>query len=271
MMQGNKIVCFLIGMAVFSSCVEKRIYEKQFREYTPFPETHGKNSEQFEEENPEVKDKPILQKDALFGKKEIADWVYNNFSDYFQNYNLSCEPAMIRMICGLWGITDLTEDDIMNMMPGHPSNPELGFVMENVRGDIYYADGSVNWANYGAHAEVVAATLNKILEAYKLDSFYYIEIDYLDDKELSNFIYKEEKCMGAVIWVAAYIDGEKPEVNEIGQVLGEHVQYVSPILDEHGKMLVYDVWPWENQPFHLHKPFNRDLFDYIVILLMRKQ
>jgi hypothetical protein len=57
----------------------------------------------------------------------------------------------------------------------------------------------------------------------------------------------------------------------MGQVLGEHVQYVSPVLSPSGRMLVYDVWPWDNQPFHLFVPFNRDMFDYETLLIMKKK
>ena len=75
--------------------------------------------------------------------------------------------------------------------------------------------------------------------------------------------------MAAVIWVAAYVgEDEKPEKNALGQVYGEHVQVVAPVLDENGKMVVYDVWPWEDQPFHLWNPLNRDLFDYQTLLIM---
>lgn len=206
----------------------------------------------------------------LTDKTEVAEWVQKHFTDYYQQYNLSCEAALIRMICGIWGIDDLDEDDILSLMPSHPSNPELGLVMENIQGDVYRADGSINWTNYGAHPPVVKLTLETILKDRKLDSLYRIDQKKLDNKQLITFLRQEPACLGAIIWVAAYIDNKKPPVNEIGQVLGEHVQFVSPVLDAGGRMLVYDVWPWENQPFHLVVPFNRDMFDYETLLIMRK-
>ncbi|MBN2536350.1 MAG: hypothetical protein JXB88_25935 [Spirochaetales bacterium] len=213
----------------------------------------------------------LLHPDALTDKTRVADWVQNNFTRYYQKYNLSCEAALIRLICGIWGISDMSEDDILDLMPRHPANPGLGLVMENIHGDVFLPDGTINWANYGAHSPVVKKTLETILESRHLHTLYYIEQKRLDNKQLAGFLKKEPACLGAVIWVAAYIDKKKPPVNEIGQVLGEHVQYVSPVLDKGGRMLVYDVWPWENQPFHLSVPFNRDLFDYDTLLIMKKK
>jgi hypothetical protein len=225
-----------------------------------------------EPDNETPADNPGLHRhNALIDKTEVANWVQENFTHYYQKYNLSCEAALIRMICGIWGIYDLDEDDILDLIPVHPSNPELGLVMKNIQGDVFLSDGSVNWANYGAHPPVVKETLETILRIRQLDSLYYIEQKKLDNKQLIALLKNEPACLGAIIWVAAYINKKKPPVNEIGQVLGEHVQYVSPVLDTGGRMLVYDVWPWENQPFHLFVPFNRELFDYETLLIMRKK
>lgn len=208
---------------------------------------------------------------ALTDRESVAAWVQNNFTGYFQKYNLSCEAAIIRLVTGIWGIHDLSEDDILDMMPSHPSNPELGLVMENIRGNVYFPDGSINWANYGAHPPVVQKTLEIILRNKGMDTLYRIDKKKLDNKELIAFLNTDTECLGAIIWVAAYINNEKPPVNEVGQVLGEHVQYVSPLLSKQGKMLVYDVWPWENQPFHLLVPFNREMFEYETLLIMKKK
>ena len=213
----------------------------------------------------------LLFPTALTNEDEVAGWVQNNFTHYFQQYNLSCEAAIIRLVTGIWGIHDLSEDDILTIMPAHPSNPELGLVMENIRGDVYFADGSINWANYGAHPPIVKQTLETILKDKKLDLLYWIDQKKLDNKELIALLNENPLCLGAIIWVAAYIDNKKPPMNEIGQVLGEHVQYVSPVLSKQGRMLVYDVWPWGKQPFHLSVPFNRDMFNYETILIMKKK
>ncbi|MBN2441009.1 MAG: hypothetical protein JXJ04_06675 [Spirochaetales bacterium] len=225
--------------------------------------------DRLEEKSPE--DLALLFPNALLNKDEVARWVQAHFTDYFQHSNLSCEAAIIRLTIGIWGITDLSEDDILALMPTHPSNPELGLVMENIRGDVYFKDGSINWANYGAHPPVVKQTLETILKKRNLDSLYWIDQQKLDNKSLITLIRDNQYCLGAIIWVAAYIDNEKPPINEIGQVLGEHVQFVSPILSKQGRMLVYDVWPWEKQPFHLSVPFNRDMFDYETLLIMKKK
>jgi hypothetical protein len=177
---------------------------------------------------------------------------------------------MIRLLCGLLGMSDPGEDEILRMMPRHRENPELGLVMEDLSGDIYLSDGSVNWKNYGAHMPVVFNTLESLLERNKLDDRYYLESGNIPDEELIALLAESSDCIGAVIWVAAYVDGRKPTRNERGQVEGEHVQYVSPVLDGSGRMLVYDVWPWKEQPFHLFHPFNRDLFNYAVLLIYGK-
>ena len=65
------------------------------------------------------------------------------------------------------------------------------------------------------------------------------------------------------------MEKKKPPVNSNGQVLGEHVQFVSPCLDNNGRMVIYDVWPKKNQPFHKYTPINRDLFHWQVILVIR--
>jgi hypothetical protein len=208
---------------------------------------------------------------SLKDKQEVAGWVQDHYTEYYQKYNLSCEAAIIRLVCGIWGIDDLSEDDILDLMPRHPSNPDLGLVMENIQGDVYHPDGTINWGNYGTHAPVVKQTLETIVKNKKLDSLYRIEQKILDNKQLITFIKEEDACLGAIIWVAAYINGDKPPVNGTGQVLGEHVQYVSPLLDSRDRMLVYDVWPWDHQPFHLFVPFNRDMFQYETLLIMRKK
>ncbi|MBN1695945.1 MAG: hypothetical protein JW881_00405 [Spirochaetales bacterium] len=207
----------------------------------------------------------------LLTKEAVAVWVDAHVTEYFQQATLSCEPAMIRLICGIWGIHDLGEEEVTALMPKHPDDPERGFVMEDISGSVYHPDGTPNWANYGAHAPVVLDTLSRILSEKGLEDMYRVEEVALTDSELRAFIAEEEDCLGAVIWVAAFIDGEKPPANDRGQVLGEHVQFVSPQTDSRGRLLVYDVWPWENQPFHLFTPFNRDMFDYRTIVIMKKE
>ena len=207
---------------------------------------------------------------SLFTKEDISAWIDTHFNQYFQKYNLSCEAAIIRLVCGFWCIPDLSEDDILAMMNRHQFDPNKGLVMENIRGEAYMKDGSANWVNYGAHSPVVKDVLEKILIQFKKDNLFTIENHRIDDEALINLIKINKNCLGAIIWVAAYIDGKKPPQNEYGQVLGEHVQFVSPILDSLNRMVVYDVWPWKDQPFHFLKPFNRALFDFDTLLIMKK-
>jgi hypothetical protein len=203
-------------------------------------------------------------------QEKAAAWVQNHFSEYYQKYNLSCEAAIIRLVCNLLGVTELDEEDILARFPRHSTDPNIGLVMDEIDGNIYNKDGSINWKNYGAHAPVVWKILSDIFTEKRPDSSYAFEIRNLTDQELMSFLTHENNCLGAIIWVAAYADGKKPEQNERGQVAGEHVQFVSPVLDKELKMQVYDVWPWEGQPFHLTHPFNRALFDNAAIVIMNK-
>jgi hypothetical protein len=211
-----------------------------------------------------------IEQNTIPGKDEAALWVESHFTEYYQKYKLSCEAAMIRLTCGLLGIRNLSEDDILARMPKHQTNPELGMVMEDINGHIYSDDGSINWKNYGAHLPPVMKTLQSIIDEQKIGLFVAFEDRSINDEDLIRTLKDRSDCIGAIIWAAAYIDGKKPARNKNGLVEGEHVQFVSPVLDQAGRMLVYDVWPWKNQPFHLIHPFNRDLFNYDVILIVKK-
>jgi len=209
---------------------------------------------------------------AIRSEEQVAAWLAANFTDHFQKYALSCEPAVVRLMAAALGAGAMEEEQVLELMPKHPVNPDIGFVVADLNGSIINPDGSVNWANYGAHAPVVASTIDRILYENGLADFYRTEIRRLDNPELRRFLDQEDACLAAIIWVAAYVEeDEKPPKNERGQVYGEHVQVVSPVLDENGKMVVYDVWPWEEQPFHLWNPLNRELFDYQTILIMAEE
>ena len=207
---------------------------------------------------------------TILTQEEIARWIAYNYKEYFQKYNLSCEVAIVRMVCSALGVGQLSEEDILKFFPVHKNNPELGLVIDDIDGSPIYPDGTINWENYGAHAEVVTKVLTQIFTIYSLADRYTVETASLDDERLKQFLKEDKKCLGAIIWVAAYIDGKQPPVNSFGQVLGEHVQYVSPLLDSKERFMVYDVWPWQNQPFKLYHPLNRNLFKNKVIIIRVK-
>ncbi|MHB9033785.1 MAG: hypothetical protein ACYC6L_12155, partial [Anaerolineae bacterium] len=91
-------------------------------------------------------------------KAHIYNWALQHYSEYFQKYYLSCEAAVIRLTLAPLGI-HLSEDQILADMPYHPDDPEKGMVIEDINGSTYNTDGTINWANYGAHAPVVAKML----------------------------------------------------------------------------------------------------------------
>ncbi|MBN1409363.1 MAG: hypothetical protein JW969_00865 [Spirochaetales bacterium] len=202
-------------------------------------------------------------------REKAAQWIDANYQRFFQKYYLSCEAAISRMVLNMIGIRDLDEDAILESLPRHPTNPDLGLVMKDVSGDIYNKDGTINWGNYGAHADVLHNWFSMITKQNKKDKEYRFEKTFLTNAKLVRYLKSNKDCLGAIIWVAAPINEKKPPRNERGQVLGEHVQLVSPLPDKKGRMVVYDVWPWPGQPFHLYNPFNRDMFDYVVLLIKR--
>ncbi len=201
-------------------------------------------------------------------KEHIYNWTLQHHTEYAQKYYLSCEAAVIRMTLAPLGI-HLTEDQILSEIPFSPDDPEKGLVITDINGSTYNEDGSINWGNYGAHAPVVANMLGWYLAQYGLDDLISVEIQALDDTELAVTINSDPDLIGAIIWVARGPDGGLPPTNEIGQVLGEHVQWVSPILDEEGNLVIFDVWPWPDQPFHNATTLNRQLFQYRTILVRR--
>jgi hypothetical protein len=142
-------------------------------------------------------------------------------------------------------------------------------VISDINGSTYNADGSINWSNYGAHPPVVAKMLVDYLTEYGLGDLVQVDVQSLTDDELTRLIASDPRLLGVIIWVARGADNEPPPTNERGQVLGEHVQFVAPVLDPEGKMLIYDVWPWPNQPFHQLTTLNRQLFQYRTVLVRR--
>jgi hypothetical protein len=223
----------------------------------------------FVEETAAENPAPSSRDSALRTEEEVAAFLEENYTNYFQKYVLSCEPAAIRLTVAALGIADQDEDQILELLPKHPVNPDIGFVVADLNGSTANPDGTINWSNYGAHAPVVASAIDRILYNHGLSQSYKTEIRSMSNPDLRAFLEEEPSCLAAIIWVAAYVEeGQKPPTNERGQVYGEHVQIVSPILDAAGRLVVYDVWPWKQQPFHIWNPLNRDLFDYQTILIM---
>lgn len=201
-------------------------------------------------------------------KDYVKAWADVHHPKYAQKYYLSCETAAIRMVLAPLGI-DLTEDEILADMPYDPVDPEKGMVISDINGSTHNADGTINWGNYGAHPPVVAKMLELYLVEFGLSDLVKVEVQALTDDELIQLIRSDTRLIGAIIWVARGPDDGPPPTNERGQVLGEHTQIVAPVLDEEGKMLIYDVWPWPNQPFHQKTTLNRQLFQYRTVLVRR--
>jgi hypothetical protein len=209
---------------------------------------------------------PLLARPIL--GYQVTQWVESNYSEHFQKYSLSCEAAVIS-----WALKGLeipiTEDEILAKMPRHNDNPRLGMVIDDINGNVFNEDGSINWRNYGAHAPVVAKVINQILQEVGYRDEVCAVVQRLTDAELTALVRDNPDCLGVVIWVARSKDGKDPPVHVDGRVLGEHVQWVVPKLDAEGRLLVYDVWPWPAQPFRLYQTYNRRLFDWETVVIYR--
>ncbi|NLV73299.1 MAG: hypothetical protein GXY52_01240 [Chloroflexi bacterium] len=201
-------------------------------------------------------------------RNHIYAWGLEHHTEYAQKYYLSCEAAVIRIALAPLGI-HLTEDRILSEIPFSDDDPEQGMVIGDIDGYTHFDNGEINWGNYGAHAPVLAKMFKWYLVEYGMDDLVSVEIQALDDWELRDLIRTDPDVVGVVIWVARGPDGGLPPTNEIGQVLGEHVQWVAPVLDEEGRLLVFDVWPWPNQPFHYETTLNRQLFQNRTVILRR--
>ncbi|MHB1356368.1 MAG: cysteine peptidase family C39 domain-containing protein [Anaerolineae bacterium] len=201
-------------------------------------------------------------------KNHLKEWADAHHTEYAQKYYLSCEAAVIRMALAPLGI-HLTEDEILADMPYDPVDPEKGMVITDIDGSTFNEDGTINWSNYGAHPPVLEKVLEHYLYEFGLSDLVQVEIQALNDDELIQLIGHDTRLIGAIIWVARGQDNKPPPTNERGQVLGEHVQWVAPVLDAEGSMLIYDVWPWPNQPFRRLTTLNRQLFQYRTVLLRR--
>lgn len=207
---------------------------------------------------------------AAVRKTAAALWLTANYAEYAQEHHLSCEAAVVRLALAVMGDTSLTEDAILAGFPVHPEDPELGMVCADIDGPMRNPDGSENWANYGAHPPVVLSVLRSLMAKLGLDADYRAELEVATDAELAALVRDDPAFTGALLWVAADVGGRAPPFNAIGQVFGEHVQFLSPRLGRGGRLAIFDPLPKKPQPILYAKTLNRDLFGNRVIVLRKR-
>jgi len=117
----------------------------------------------------------------------------------------------------------------------------------------------------------VVKGLRSYMEKYHLSDTYMVKEMKLSDEELKNLITTDDRFLGAIVWLVGHPDrwGDHPPVNKRGMVLGEHVRFVDPELDEKGFFMVWDPESHPYQPYHLSSLPTREMFDYRVVAIFR--
>ncbi len=199
-------------------------------------------------------------------KEEVSAWLAGNMNKYKQRYTLSCEIALMRMSLALMGIPELSEDDILSIIPTAGKDPEKSFVCDNIRGGRRNTDGSIHWDNYGAHPPVLEKFLSDEINENGLADNYYIAEMKADDDELRDLMVNNSQFVGAIVWLVGHPDrwGYHPPVNERGMVLGEHVRFLDPVLDVSGN---FRLWDPETGKVVVSKEagVGRDCFSYRIV------
>jgi len=186
---------------------------------------------------------------------------------FLQELPLSCEAAGMRMIlAGILGIAP-AESELLACMP-KDENPYFGF-----RGDpagySKYADGSINWNNYGMYAPAVAETLNdcaldKPIRRFRARATLGTSYDDVAAAVLAG--------NPVMVWVTKQGEPVTTTVSTpSGDVLlayGEHVWVVVGVRDN-GTFDVHDPYPQKNgtQTFNVIKFPNWELFDHMAVFV----
>ncbi len=202
-------------------------------------------------------------------KKDAADWLTHNHQSYYQQHVLSCEAALIRLFLAMADIEE-DEDTILDRMP-KGFDPETTFVCTNIDQGRRGKDGEILWDNYGAHPPVVKDSLEYWLSLNGKDDLYEIREEILSDGELKDLCLHDESFLGAIIWVIGHPTRWGPKINERGMVLGEHVRYLNPELDDSGDFLIWDPEISTDQPRHYTEFPTRAAFENRVLTIRTRE
>ena len=187
-----------------------------------------------------------------------------------QELPLSCETAAMRMVlAGILG-TAPDEQELLACLPRNP-NPYLGF-----RGDPagynHYADGSINWDNYGVYAPALAETLNRCAlgETGRFQAVAQTNVTYQQVAEAVLDGYP------VIVWVAKRSGVEVTTVDTeqgpVQLVFGEHV-WVVVGYHEDGTFEIHDPYPQKNgsQTLLVSSFPNWKLFDGMAVFVRPRE
>ncbi len=211
----------------------------------------------------------IVLNEPLLTKRDVSTWLFAHEYEYYQQHLLSCEVALIRMTLAIMGVENLDEQSIIDSLP-KGKDPEISFVCDDID-QGRRLNGTIFWDNYGAHPPVVVQELNTYMDRYGLSDIYTVKEMTLSDEELINMVDLDDEFLGAIVWLIGHPArwGDHPPVNDRGIVLGEHVRFVNPELDEEGKFMIWDPESHPYQPYHLSSLPSRDMFDFRLVGIFR--
>jgi uncharacterized protein YvpB len=185
-----------------------------------------------------------------------------------QELPLSCEFAGMRMmLTALLGHAP-SEQELIACMPRN-ANPNLGF-----RGDPAgynrFADGSINWGNYGAYAPAVAVALNECALVPASSKWLAVAERGATYQEVATAVLDGTPVM---VWVTKRQQVETTRVDTpqgpVQLAMGEHVWVVVGYCED-GMFDVLDPYPQKNsvQTFHVRTFPNWELFDHMAVLVV---
>lgn len=160
-----------------------------------------------------------------------------------------------------------SEKELLACMPRN-SNPYLGF-RGDPSGRNRYADGSINWENYGAYAPAVAETLNRCVLEPAGGEFVALAVKGTSYQEVAEAVLDGYPV---IVWVTKRQEIEETTIDtpegQVRLIFGEHVWVV---IGYHGDRTfeVHDPYPQKNgtQTFRVHSFPNWDLFDRMAVFV----
>jgi uncharacterized protein YvpB len=185
-----------------------------------------------------------------------------------QELPLSCEAAGIRMMsAGALGDAP-SERDLLACMPRNP-NPYLGF-RGDPAGRNRYADGSINWDNYGTYAPTAAETLNRCIFEPAGSKLEAVAVKGAGYEEVARAVLDGYPVL---VWVAkganpATITVDTPD-GQVPLVFGEHVWVVVGYHGD-GTFDIHDPYPQKNgsQTLRVSSFPNWELFDQMAVFII---
>ncbi len=188
-----------------------------------------------------------------------------------QELPLSCEFAGMRMVSAALLGKAPDEDELIACMPRDP-NPYRGF-RGNPAAYNHFADGTINWENYGAYAPAVAKALNNCVLLRHGSEFEAQSLRGVSYQQVAQAVIDGYPV---IVWVAKRETAETKTVgtprDPVQLVSGEHV-WVVVGYHEDGSFDVHDPYPRKNgeQVLRVHSFPNWELFDRMAVFVKPRQ